>query len=74
MIYYYFIYKTLLIFEVGTGEIGLDVNKVSEAMISAASECLHKYKMDVTFVIYSSSASTDNRPSYRVIMFYQSVL
>ena len=71
---YLFIWKTLSIFKIGTGEIGLDVKKVCESMISAASECLHQYTMDVLFVLYTSSGRQHNQDSYQVILFYESVL
>jgi O-acetyl-ADP-ribose deacetylase (regulator of RNase III) len=59
----------LSIFKIGTGTIGLDANKVCEAMISAASECLHQYKMDVIFVIYQSSGSEHSGEPYQVNQF-----
>ncbi len=60
-----------MISKIGTGLIGLNPDKVSESMISAASECLHHYKMDVSFVIYPSRKSNDpNEQSYQVIVFF----
>jgi len=67
---YLFLYKILLIFKIGTGKIGFDPNKVCESMINAASECLHKYKMDVLFVIYPSTGNDNNQQSYQVILFF----
>jgi hypothetical protein len=66
----FFYWKISLIFKIGTGKIGLDPIKVCESMISAASECLHKYKMDVVFVIYRSSGNDHNQQSYQVILFF----
>jgi hypothetical protein len=41
---------------------------VCEAMISAASECLHKYTIDVIFVIYSSNGFNEEDECYQVIL------
>ncbi len=39
-------------------------------MVNAASDCLHKYKMDVLFVIYPSSRNDHNQQSYQVILIF----
>jgi len=65
-----FISNLHLILKIGTGKIGLDTYKVCESMISAASERLHRYKMDVLFVIYPSSGSKPKDQTYQVILFY----
>jgi hypothetical protein len=62
--------KLNLIFKIGTGRIGLDPNKVCELMINTASECLHKYKIDVLFIIYRSSGNDHNQQSYQVILCF----
>ncbi len=66
--YELFLCKIFLIFKIGTGQIGLDPNKVCESMINAASERLHKYKMDVLFVIYASGGS--GKTSHEVIFSF----
>jgi hypothetical protein len=58
-----------LIIKIGTGTIGLDANKVCEAMFQAASERLHQYKMDVLFVIYPSSGADQHREPFNVNSF-----
>jgi hypothetical protein len=35
-------------------------------MISAASECLHQYKLDISFVIYSSTGMAEEDECYQV--------
>ncbi|CAF1139371.1 unnamed protein product [Adineta steineri] len=55
---------------IGTGQLGLDPAFVSEAMISAASECLHQYQIDVTFVIYSSNGMNEDDECYQVFRIY----
>jgi hypothetical protein len=52
--------------KIGTGQLGLDPFFVCEAMISAASERLHRYKIDVLFVIYSSNRIDDEDECYQV--------
>jgi hypothetical protein len=39
-------------------------------MINTASECLHKYKIDVLFIIYRSSGNDHNQQSYQVILCF----
>jgi hypothetical protein len=52
--------------KIGTGQLGLDPFFVCEAMIGAASECLHQYKLDVSFVIYSSTGMAEEDECYQV--------
>ena len=60
--------------KIGTGQLGLDPAFVCEAMISAASERLHQYKMNVLFVIYQSSRVNNDDECYQVslkdLLFY----
>jgi len=53
--------------KIGSGQLGLDPFFVCETMISAASERLHQFKMDVLFVIYSSTEIDDEDECYQVI-------
>jgi len=53
--------------KIGSGQLGLDPFFVCETMISAASERLHQFKMDVFFVIYSSTEINDEDECYQVI-------
>ncbi|CAF3313561.1 unnamed protein product [Rotaria socialis] len=59
---------------IGTGQLGLDPAFVCEAMISAASERLHQYKMDVLFVIYSSTGLNSHHDNddecYQIFRIY----
>jgi hypothetical protein len=53
--------------KIGSGQLGLDPFFVCETMISAASERLHQFKIDVLFVIYSSTEINDEDECYQVI-------
>ncbi|CAF0967945.1 unnamed protein product [Rotaria sordida] len=60
---------------IGTGQLGLDPAFVCEAMINAASDCLHQYKIDVIFVIYPSTQINNNHQNdddecYQVFRIY----
>ena len=58
------------LFEIGTGQLGLEPDLVCEAMISAASEQLHQCQLDVIFVIYPITGIKEEDECYQVLFWF----